>query len=80
MVHLVNCLFIGVDPGLIGLSMAYSISLADMCQYGMRMSTEVENLVRLANLYLGSHTSACPHTCTDLHSSSTSVSILDDFH
>ena len=32
--------------------MAYSISLFDMCQYGMRMSAEVENLVRLANLYL----------------------------
>lgn len=34
-----------VDPGLISLSLAYSISLAGMFQYGVRMGTEVEGLV-----------------------------------
>ena len=34
-----------VDPGLVSLSLAYSISLAGMFQYGVRMGTEVEALV-----------------------------------
>ena len=34
-----------VDPGLVSLSLAYSISLAGMFQYGVRMGTEVEGLV-----------------------------------
>ena len=34
-----------VDPGLVSLSLAYSISLAGMFQYGVRMGTEMEALV-----------------------------------
>ena len=37
--------FVEIDIGLIGLALTYSISLAGMFQYGVRMSTEVENLV-----------------------------------
>jgi ATP-binding cassette subfamily C (CFTR/MRP) protein 4 len=40
-IPLVNSL----DAGLIGLSMAYTVSLAGLFQYGVRMSTEVESLM-----------------------------------
>ena len=37
---------LGLDPGLVGLSLAYVIVLADLFQYCMRTSAEVESLVR----------------------------------
>ena len=41
----INSTFPGVDAGLIGLSITYSISLTSWCQYGIRSSGEVESLV-----------------------------------
>ena len=41
-------LCVEVDVGLIGLSLAYSVSLAGIFQYGVRLSGEVENLVSSA--------------------------------
>ena len=38
--------FVGLDPGLVGLSLAYTITLIGMFQYCVRISAEVENLVR----------------------------------
>lgn len=40
-----------LDPGLVSLSLAYSISLAGMFQYGVRMGTEVEGLVSVCMWY-----------------------------
>ena len=37
----------GLDASLIGLSITYSISLTDWCQYGVRSSAEVESLVSM---------------------------------
>lgn len=37
---------LGLDPGLVGLSLAYTITLTGMFQYCVRVSAEVENLVR----------------------------------
>ena len=37
-----------LDAGLIGLSLTYTISLADMLQYTIRLSAEVENTVRIS--------------------------------
>ena len=38
--------FLGLDPSLVGLSLAYTITLIGMFQYCVRVSAEVENLVR----------------------------------
>lgn len=35
----------GLNAGLIGLSLTYALSLADMLQYTIRLSAEVENTV-----------------------------------
>jgi len=35
----------GLNAGLVGLSLTYTISLADMLQYTIRLSAEVENIV-----------------------------------
>ena len=43
-------LFIGLNPSFVGLSLAYTITLIGMFQYCVRLSAEVENLVR--NCYL----------------------------
>ena len=54
-----------VDVGLIGLSLAYSVSLAGMFQYGVRMSAEVENLVGLLEsilLCVCSYSGLCLYT------------------
>ena len=40
-----NYSFLDLDPGLVGLSLAYSITLTGMFQYCVRVSAEVENLV-----------------------------------
>jgi len=37
--------FADLDPGLVGLSLAYTITLIGMFQYCVRISAEVENLV-----------------------------------
>lgn len=37
--------FAGLDPSLVGLSLAYIITLTGMLQYCVRISAEVENLV-----------------------------------
>ena len=39
-------LYLDLDPGLVGLSLVYVITLADMFQYCVRTSAEVENLVK----------------------------------
>lgn len=41
-----NYSFLGLDPDLVGLSLAYVITLTGMFQYCVRVSAEVENLVR----------------------------------
>ena len=38
------CLLV-LDPALIGLSLAYGVSLSDVLQLSVRLSAEVENLV-----------------------------------
>ena len=38
-----------LDPALIGLSMAYAITLIGMFQHCIRTSAEVENLVRICS-------------------------------
>ena len=38
------CLLV-LDPALIGLSLAYGVSLSSVLQYSVRLSAEVENLV-----------------------------------
>ena len=38
-------LFLVLDPSLIGLSLAYGVSLSNALQYSVRLSAEVENLV-----------------------------------
>ena len=42
--HIIS--FLGLDPSLVGLSLAYTITLIGMFQYCVRVSAEVENLVR----------------------------------
>ena len=37
--------FLVLDPALIGLSLAYGVSLIGILQYSVRLSAEVENLV-----------------------------------
>jgi len=37
----------GLDPALVGLSMAYAVDLTGLVQYTMRISAEVEDLVIL---------------------------------
>ena len=39
-----------LNPGLVGLSLTYTISLADMLQYTIRLSAEVENTVSVGFL------------------------------
>ena len=34
-----------LDPALVGLSIAYGVSLSNTLQYSVRLSAEVENLV-----------------------------------
>ena len=46
MVLLFSVLFLVLDPALIGLSLAYGVSLSNIVQYSVRLSAEVENLVR----------------------------------
>ena len=41
--------FLGLDPSLVGLSLAYTITLIGMFQYCVRVSAEVENLVSSIN-------------------------------
>ena len=36
---------LALDPALVGLSIAYSVSLCNVLQYSVRLSAEVENLV-----------------------------------
>ena len=47
------CAVIDLDGGLVGLALAYSVSLTGMFQYCIRQSTEVESLV------LYSHHAVC---------------------
>ena len=37
--------FLVLDPALVGLSIAYSVSLSNILQYSVRLSAEAENLV-----------------------------------
>lgn len=41
------CVYTELNAGLVGLSLTYAISLADMLQYTIRLSAEVENTVGL---------------------------------
>jgi len=38
-------IFLDLDPGLVGLSFVYTLTLTGMFQYCVRVSAEVENLV-----------------------------------
>ena len=44
-----SLLFLVIDPALMGLSLAYGVSLSNIVQYSVRLSAEVENLVRNLN-------------------------------
>ena len=45
-IYVVICTFyIVLDPALIGLSLAYGVSLTGILQYSVQLSAEVENLV-----------------------------------
>jgi hypothetical protein len=50
---------IELNAGLVGLSLTYAISLADMLQYTIRLSAEVENIVRMNQLV-----HACMHAAS----------------
>jgi len=41
----VLCTSLVIDPALVGLSLAYGVSLPIILQYAVRLSAEVENLV-----------------------------------
>lgn len=41
--------FVELNAGLVGLGLTYVISLADMLQYTIRLSADVENTVRSGN-------------------------------
>ena len=43
---MIDYLYLGVDPALVGLSMYYAIRLIGQLQFTIRTSAEVENLVR----------------------------------
>ena len=47
--------FLVLDPALIGLSLAYGVSLSNIVQYSVRLSGEIENLV--------SHIATCTYMC-----------------
>ena len=40
------CFFLVLDPALVGLALVYGVSLPNMLQYSVRLSAEVEDLVR----------------------------------
>ena len=44
-----HVLFVELNAGLVGLGLTYVISLADMLQYTIRLSADVENTVRNGN-------------------------------
>ena len=41
-----TCLCVAIDPAFAGLSLAYAASISAMLQYAVRLSAEVEELVR----------------------------------
>ena len=48
-----------LNAGLVGLGLAYTISLADMFQYTVRLGAEVENLVSIGT---AEHPMVCVYT------------------
>ena len=50
--NIVLCLLADLDPALVGLSLAYVLSLAGVLQYVVRQSAEVESLVSLSHNYI----------------------------
>ena len=46
------CAFLVLDPALIGLSLAYGVSLSNIVQYSVRLSGEIENLVSHIAMYM----------------------------
>ncbi len=40
------CLFVGLNGGVVGLTMLYAVNLMGLFQWGVRQSAEVENQVR----------------------------------
>ena len=48
-----------LNAGLVGLSLAYTLSLADMFQYCVRVSAEVENLVSIGPIIYSGSTLCC---------------------
>ena len=36
---------LALDPALVGLAIAYGVSLSNLTQYSVRLSAEIENLV-----------------------------------
>ena len=41
----INTLYLGLNPALVALSLAYVVGLTDLFSYTLRLSTEIENLV-----------------------------------
>lgn len=55
------CSYLVLDPALIGLSLAYSATLTVTVQYALRLSGEVENLVRTYKLlYIAAYINHIP--------------------
>ena len=56
------CMYVntGLNAGLIGLSLTYALSLADMLQYTIRLSAEVENTV---SWYTNKDIATYSHVC-----------------
>ena len=50
-IYSVLCLLAGLNPALIGLSLAYALSLAGVLEYVVRQSAEVESLVSLSHYF-----------------------------
>ena len=50
-VFIIAYFFSELDPGVVGLALAYTISLAGMFQFCVRQSAEVENLVSSIKTY-----------------------------
>ena len=56
------CIFVVLDPALIGLSLAYGVSLTGILQYAVYLSTEVESLVRIISVH-DMYDGICVYVC-----------------
>lgn len=55
-----------LDAGQVGLALSYSITLMGMFQWGVRQSTEVENLVSVIKIFYATSEKNLPHYMTEI--------------